>query len=344
MCDDPERGRPEAPSRARPSSRQPTMTSSADQPALVADIGGTNIRFGLATAAGIERAAAYRCADYPSPAEAARAYCAEVGARPRQAAFAVAAPIRGDSVRLTNQVWAFSIDGVRGELGLDRLEVVNDFTALALALPALAADDLREIKAGATGVEAPKVVLGPGTGLGVAALVPAADGWIPLTTEGGHRDLAAASEREWQIVRHLGQRFEHVSLERALSGPGLVNLYEAITRLADDEPKSLTPADVVAGARDGSSPACVEATKLFTGWLGAVASDLAVTFGAFGGVYLGGGVLPKMGGAFDVDRFRQRFLAKGRFRDYLQPIAVSLIERPSVALLGAARALAKPPK
>ena len=319
------------------------MSSPQEQPALVADIGGTNIRFGLATPAGIERPGAYRCADYPSPTEAARAYCAEVGARPRRAAFAVAAPIRGDSVRLTNHVWAFSIAVVRGELGLDRLEVINDFVALALALPDLAGDDLREIKPGTVAAGAPKVVLGPGTGLGMAALVPAAGGWIPLTTEGGHRDLAATSEREWQIVRLLGQRFEHVSLERVLSGPGLVNLYEAITRLAEGEPKSLTPPDVVAGARDGSSPACTEATRLFSSWLGAVASDLAVTLGAFGGVYLGGGILPKMGAAFDVDRFRQRFLAKGRFRDYLQPIPVSLIERPNVALLGAARALAESP-
>lgn len=341
MCDDPGRGLPGARSRERPRLPNLPMTPTADQPALVADIGGTNIRFGLAGPGGVQRPAAYRCADYPSPTEAARAYCTEAGARPSRAAFAVAAPVRGDSVRLTNHVWAFSIAGVRGELGLDRLEVVNDFAALALALPALTGDDLREIKPGTPAERAPKVVLGPGTGLGVAALVPVRSGWVPLTTEGGHRDLAAATEREWQIVRHLGERFQHISVERVLSGPGLVNLYEAITRLSDDEPQSLTPANVVAGARDRSSPACVEATNLFSSWLGAVASDLAVTFGAFGGVYLGGGILPKMDAAFDIDRFRERFLAKGRFRDYLRPIPVSLIERPNATLLGAARALAE---
>ena len=143
-------------------------------------------------------------------------------------------------------------------------------------------------------------------------------------------------------MRHLRERFEHVSVERVISGPGLVNLYEAIAHLSNDEPQSLTPAAIVAGARDGSSPACAEATKLFSIWLGAVASDLAVTFGAFGGIYLGGGVLPKMGEVFDADGFRERFLAKGRFREYLRPIPVYLILRPYTALLGAARALEHP--
>lgn len=317
------------------------MSSPGKHSDLVADIGGTNVRFALATPTGIERMASYRCADFASLTDAARRYCAEADGRPpRRAAFAVAGPVRGDTIRMTNHVWTFSIDRVRIELGLDRLEVLNDFAALALALPELTRDDLREIKPGTETERAPKVVLGPGTGLGVAALVPTAAGWTALTGEGGHSDLAAQSEREWQVVRHLRTVYEHVSVERVLSGPGLVNLYEAISRLSDADPQSLTPAAVVAGSRDGSSPACGEATRLFSTWLGAVASDLAVTLGAFGGVYLGGGVLPKMGEAFDVDRFRERFLAKGRFRDYLRPIPVSMIQRPDAAMLGAARALA----
>ncbi len=316
------------------------MNAKARHPTLVADIGGTHVRFGLETPAGIESAITLRCADYATLTEAARAFLAQsAGPRPRRAAFAVAGPVQGDTVRMTNHVWAFSIEGVRQELGLDRLEVLNDFAALALALPALAGDDLTEIKAGTVAEHAPKAVLGPGTGLGVAALVRAGQSWTALTTEGGHRDLAAQSEREWQIVRQLRERFEHVSVERALSGPGLVNLYEAISRLSDTEPQSLTPAAVVAGAREGSSPACVEATQLFSSWLGAVASDLAITLGAFGGVYLGGGILPKMGPVFDADRFRERFLAKGRFRDYLRPIPVYLITLPQATLVGAARAL-----
>ncbi len=318
------------------------MTASPQQPGLVADIGGTNVRFGITTADGDVRGiTTYRCADYPSLTAAARAYLDAAGEPPpSQAALAVAGPVQGDTIRMTNHLWTFSTADVRRELELDRLEVLNDFAALALAVPALAGEDLTVIRSGTAVGSAPCAVLGPGTGLGVAALLPDGDSWTALTTEGGHRDLAAQNEREWQIVRHLSQRFEHVSVERVLSGPGLVNLYEAISRLSDEEPQSLTPAAVVAGARERSSPACVEAAKLFSGWLGAVASDLVLTLGAFGGVYLGGGILPKMGGVFDVDFFCERFLAKGRFREYLRPIPVAVIVRPYATLLGAARALA----
>ena len=317
------------------------MIRSHEHPALVADIGGTNVRFGVATVSGeIQSVSSLVCADYPSLTEAAKAYLETVdGPSPRWAAFAIAGPVQGDTIRMTNHLWTFSARTVRRELGLDRLEVLNDFAALALAVPALSGDDLTEIRPGRPASQAPRAVLGPGTGLGVAALLPDGDSWTALTTEGGHRDLAAQNEREWQIVRHLGERFEHVSAERVLSGPGLVNLYEAISRLAEEEPQSLTPAAVVAGARERSSAACVEATNLFSGWLGAVASDLVLTLGAFGGVYLGGGILPKMGEVFDVDRFCERFLAKGRFREYLRPIPVAIIVRPHATLLGAARAL-----
>jgi glucokinase len=232
------------------------MTRPREHTSLVADIGGTHVRFGIAAAGGrIGDPSTFRCADYASLTEAARAYLEEVdGPSPRRAAFAVAAPVQGDRVRMTNHVWSFSIETVRRELALERLEVLNDFAALAVALPALGDEDLTEIKAGDPAPDAPLAVLGPGTGLGVAALVPAGDSWTALTTEGGHRDLAAQTEREWRIVRHLQERFEHVSVERVLSGPGLVNLYEAVSRLAGEEPQSLTPAAIVAGAREAGLP------------------------------------------------------------------------------------------
>ncbi len=316
------------------------MAARLRESSLVADIGGTHVRFGLATpAGGVEKIHSYRCASYGSIGEAVRAYLERVGGRAlRRGAFAVAAPVEGDRIQMTNHVWSFSIEAVSRELGLERLEVLNDYAALAMAIPSLAGDDLREIKPGTPDGRAPVAVLGPGTGFGVAALIPVGDSWTALTTEGGHQDLAAHGEREWQIVRHLCDRFDHVSVERVLSGPGLVNLYEAISRLSDIEPQSLNARAVEAGARDRSSPACVEALALFTGWLGAVAGDLALTLGARGGVYLGGGMLRKMEDVFDADRFRERFLAKGRFRDYLRPIPVYSIVRPQAALLGAARA------
>lgn len=316
------------------------MGAPHDPCCLVADIGGTHVRFGLATsAAEVESIHSFHCAAFGSIGDAVRAYLERVGERaPRRAAFAVAGAVEGDRIQITNHVWSFSIEAVSRELGLERLEVLNDFAALAMAVPALKGEDLLEVKPGTRGERAPIAALGPGTGFGVAALIPAGDSWTPLTTEGGHQDLAAHTEREWQIVRHLCDRFEHVSVERVLSGPGLVNLYEAISILAGREPQSLSAPAVEAGARDRSSPECVEALALFSGWLGAVAGNLALTLGARGGVYLGGGMLRKMYDVFDADRFRERFLAKGRFRDYLRPIPVYSIVRPQAALLGAARA------
>lgn len=316
------------------------MDARTESASLVADIGGTHVRFGLATGDRVERETELECADYDSPAIAVRAYLKQAGeARPRRAAFAVAGPVLGDRVRMTNHVWSFSIDAVRRELGLERLEVLNDFAALALAVPALGGDDLWELKPGAADRRSPIAVLGPGTGLGVAALVPLGPSWTVVTTEGGHADLAASTEREWQIVRHLRERFGHASAERVLSGPGLVNLYQAVSRLAGIGPDSLSAGEVVAGARARSSPACVEALALWSGWLGALAGDLALTFGALGGVYVGGGVLPKLRDVFDLGLFGGRFLDKGRFRDYLRPVPVYAIVRPQAALIGAARAL-----
>lgn len=321
-------------------SRLVARRAAAEDRALVADIGGTHVRFGIARAGGVEDVRTLRCAEHATLADAVGAYLRATGLElPRKAALAIAGPAEGERIEMTNHVWSFGREELRSELGLERLEVLNDYTALALSLPALGDADVREIKPGRAVERAPIALLGPGTGLGVAALVPAGDSWAALATEGGHRDLAAHDEREWQVIRYLQERFEHVSVERALSGPGLVNLYEAVTRIDGEEPQGLTPPSVVAGARDGSSAACVEAAQLFAGWLGAVAGDLALTYGARGGVFVGGGILPKMGEVFDAERFRLRFLAKGRFRDYLRDIPVRLIVRDYAALVGAARAV-----
>ncbi len=312
---------------------------------LVADVGGTHVRFALAGSDGqLVHGRRAECAELPGLAAALASYLGglPVAERPTRAAVAVASPVTGDEVRLTNLDWSFSIAGVRDELGLERLEVLNDFTALALGVPHLAATDTRILKPGTPRTAAPIAVLGPGTGLGVSILVAAGDGWTALASEGGHGDLAATNEREWQVAQALGRRFGHVSAERALSGPGLVNLHRAVGELRGGTAADLRPEEVVAAATTGDE-AAAEAVALFCGWLGAVAGDLALTAGALGGVYLGGGVLPAMGKAFDVARFVARFVDKGRFAGYLEPVPVLLISAPDVALRGAARALAGPP-
>lgn len=315
------------------------MSQNPDLFALVADIGGTHVRFALwSEGEGLGSRQTLFCADFASPAEAVQSYLGSVRPRTRPAAacFAVAAPVDEDRVEMTNQIWRFSVQRTRRQLGLDRLEVINDFAATALAVPALGPEDRRRLKEGEARADSPVAVLGPGTGLGVSALIPAGGGRLALSTEGGHRDLAARNEREWQIVQVLRHRFGHVSAERVLSGPGLVALHQAIAEANGRAPEELEPDAVVARATLEREGVAEEALSLFSGWLGAVAGDLVLTLGARGGVYLGGGILPRLGANFDEERFRSRFLDKGRFRAYLEPVPVDLITSEDVALEGAA--------
>ncbi len=312
-----------------------------DAPGLVADIGGTNARFALVGPdATVESIQVLATAEHRSLAAAVEAYLELSGReRPRQAVFAIAGPIAGDEVRMTNAAWSFSAAAVRDQLGLDGLQLLNDFAALALSLPALGPEHTPLIKAGEAVPGTPLAVLGPGTGLGVGALVPADDGWVPVTGEGGHRDLAAADEREWRIVQRLGAEYGHVSAERVLSGSGLATLYRVIGELEGRPAEALDAAQITHRAATQKCPLCAEAIRIFSGQLGAVAGDLALTLGARGGVFLGGGMVSKMGEEFRVDEFVARFEAKGRFTEYLRRIPVRRIEHPYPGLVGAARAL-----
>lgn len=311
---------------------------------LVGDIGGTHARFGIVDADGrLGEDRVLECARYPSLVAAATDYLSgrDAGSSPRLAAVAVACPVLEDQVHMTNHPWSFSVAATCRALGLETLEVLNDFTALALAVPTLRLEDTRELRPGRPRPRAPIGVMGPGTGLGVSVLVPLAQEqqWLALPCEGGHRDLAAGNEREWRIVEWLHARFGHVSAERVVSGPGLVNLHEAIRDLDGQEPRAREPAEVVAGAVAEGCPSCREAVAIFSRQLGALAGDLVLTLGARGGVFIGGGVLRGMGSAFDVDLFNDGFLAKGRFREYLEPIPVRRVLDPTAALVGAAHAL-----
>lgn len=318
--------------------------------ALVADIGGTNARFGLMNGAGLHHSRIYPTAAFPSLEAAALAYlgdCADAcPVRPRQGAFCVAGPVTGDDVSLTNvkPPWRFSIDGVRRALGLDRLVVLNDFTAAALSVPRLGPGDVFQVGGGDPVPGAAVAVLGPGSGLGVSGLIPGPTGWLPLASEGGHATLPAADERESAVLALIradkGSESGHVSAERALSGPGLVNLYTALCRLDGRTPDKDTPAAVTTAAADGSDPLCVEAVAMFCSLLGTVAGNLALILGARGGVYIAGGIVPRLGReALLHSPFRARFEAKGRMSAYLAPIPVSVITHPLPAFLGLAEAL-----
>jgi glucokinase len=310
------------------------------RPRLLADIGGTNARFALAAPDG----GPYGVTVLPSErftglAEAAEAYLADIGsgARPVRAAVAVASPITGDQVTLTNRQWSFSIEALRNRLGLERLSVVNDFTAIARAIPYLEAGDRVAVGGGAAAPDAPVAVLGPGTGLGVSGLVPdRAGGWLPLSTEGGHVTLPATDAREMAVIDWLRGRYEHVSAERALSGPGLVNLHEALARIAGRDAEALEPAEITARALLGNDPLCADAVALFCAFLGTVAGNLALSLGARGGVWIAGGIVPRIGDAFARSPFRARFEAKGRFTDYMKAIPTWVITHKYPAFPGLA--------
>jgi glucokinase len=313
------------------------------QPRLLADIGGTHARFAWQAGAGapLTDEVVLPCDDHSSLEAAIGHYLARRGGhRPMEAALAMANPVQGDQVHMTNRDWSFSVEALKHSMGLRRLVVLNDFKALALALPALQANELLPLHPGTADPHAPRAVLGPGTGLGVATLVSTPQGDVALEGEGGHVTLAAADEEEAAVLAWLRQRFGHASAERALSGPGLVNLYQAACGLSGQTVASLTPADVVDAARSGTDPACTKALGWFMAFLGNVAGNLALTVGARRGVYIGGGIPPRIADLLPASRFSERFLGKGRFRGYLSSIPVHLIDaRSSAALRGATRAL-----
>lgn len=306
-----------------------------DALALIADLGGTNARFALADAEGTRDTKILHAADYPSLLDAIRAYLDAVrpATAPTQAAIDVASPVTDDRVTLTNATWSFSIADLKAQLKLDQLEVINDFTAVALAVPHLGLSDRRQIGEGTPLADEPIGVLGPGTGLGVSGLVPTAGRWAPLAGEGGHVTMAAATDREDAVLDRLRRRFTHVSAERVLSGMGLANLYETLSQLDGVDPVPRDAAAVSDGARAGD-PHCHEAVTIFASMLGTVAGNLALTLGSRGGVYIAGGIVPKLDTLFDADLFRERFEAKGRMRPFNAAIPTYLVTHPLPAFLG----------
>ena len=315
-------------------------------PRLLGDVGGTNARWAWQSAPGqpLSHISTLAARAHASIGECIAAYLKQQSlARPRDVAFGIATAVTGDSVSMTNHPWSFSIDTLRRSLGAARVRVLNDFEALAHAVPALQPADLYAVGSGSPMPGATLAVIGPGTGLGVSGLVSDGQGgWRVIAGEGGHVTLAACTPRESSMLAVLRERFGHVSAERALSGPGLVNLYEAVCVLDGETPDALEPAQVLTRSQpgaEGHDTQCEEAVNTFAALLGTVAGNLALTLGARGGVFIGGGIVPRLGERFATLPFRARFDDKGRFRFYLEAVPVWVITARAPALLGAARAL-----
>ena len=336
--------------------RRPELRQAADlasHPRLLADIGGTNARFGWVDAPGapVTQVCRLPVPGFAGPAQAARSYLDGLARQlgpayraPRQAAFAVATAVAGDRIAFTNSHWAFSRVEVQAALGLDGLVMLNDFEALALSLPCLGPAQLRA-HAGATAlaVGAPGAgmlaVVGPGTGLGVGAVVSTRQGWVALPGEGGHATLAASDDLESALLACVRQRYAHVSAERLLSGIGLPLLHQALGQVQGAMPEALTAAQIVEQGQSGGDVLCGQTLDLFCALLGGFAGNVALTLGARGGLYIGGGIVPRFADRFFASAFRERFEAKGRFRDYLAAIPTALITDTLAALSGAALAI-----
>lgn len=305
---------------------------------LVADVGGTNIRLQLVdlNTGEVSQLRKYLCADHPTIVAAIQTYLADCG-HPRvvTGCVAIACPTNDDWIAMTNHSWAFSRQQTQAELGWRSLHMINDYTAIAMSLPHLDRSQAIQIGGSAPVYGAPIAVLGPGTGLGVAHLVQVDGKWQALPGEGGHVDFAPNSEEEIAILRFLMKRYAHVSVEQLLSGPGIVQIYEAQAEIQGQPAVFKEAAEITSAALDERCPVAMATLASFCAILGSVAGNLALTIGAFGGVYVAGGIVPRFISYFENSAFRQRFEAKGRFTAYNGRIPTFVVIEEQPGLVGA---------
>jgi len=320
----------------------------ANTPYLVADIGGTNARFGLVTQpiiAGnrfqIEEIQKYPSKQFVGIAQAVQHYMNTLGTlRIKGACIAVAGPAETDNILLTNLNWHFSINQLKQDLKLEELKVINDFAAYALATRYLAKDKTIRIKSGNPIESAPVAVIGPGTGFGVACLINQATTqsphWKVLASEGGHMSLAPQSKLQSEVIQYLNKKSAFVTLESILSGPGLCNLYAALNAINGIHEKSLNASQISQIANNDSGSLAFKSFDLFCNWLGQAASDIALSLGARGGIYLCGGILKKNAALLSQSQFIDHFVKNPIMKDYLQNIPINLVTENNSALTGAA--------
>jgi glucokinase len=313
---------------------------------LLADVGGTHVRFALAAPANTQPLLGdsirhYHVADFATFTDVALAYLGETGAHPHNGVFAFAGPVGGDEVRMTNHPWAISRSSVRAKLAFASLHFVNDFAAMSLCIALLGERDVHVIgspgapRLGATSGQT-FAVLGPGTGLGVGALLLRDGRMFALETEGGHTAFAPRTDEEIEILRRLGARFGRVSNERLLCGKGLSNLHRALGEIHGTFTESLGPEEITRRANTGTDAGCERAVEVFCELLGAVAGDFVLAFGAWNGIYLSGGMTPVLLPWLERGGFRRRFEDKGRFAERLAQVPSIAIVHPYAGLLGAA--------
>lgn len=325
-----------------------------EQLGLIADIGGTNARFALTPIRTIAAGAALKLteadliaptalngAEYATIADAIEAYLSGPAAdypRPEHSVMAIACPTDQDQITMTNHTWSFRVSELKAQLGFTTLTFINDYNALANAIPQLDADGLIKVGPGEAVTGKPIAVTGPGTGLGLAALAFIDNEPVTLETEGGHAHFAPTTETEIGILQHLLTKYERVSNERLISGMGLENIYQALTAMNGEE-KQLSAPEISASALKGSDPLCEQALAQFCSILGNYAGDVSLTIGAKGGVFITGGIVPRFIDYFKQSDFRARFEDKARLSGFVQTIPTYVVVSEQPGLLGSAAVL-----
>ena len=327
-------------------SRNPTAkltTPASAAPLLAADVGGTHVRVGLVQPGSSASAPMqlltyrqYRCADYPDLSSILAQFPVD-RATVRECAIASAGHALPDGTVISaNLPWPLSCNRIRDDLGFAGVHLVNDFEAVAHAAGHINASQVLQLTGPADAPRGPTLVIGPGTGLGAAVWIPVGNRSVVLATEAGQASLAATTDLEMAVLQQMLRDRSHVSIEQALSGPGLLNLYNALCAVRGTTPTHATPDAVSAAACDGSDPLAVETLQLFCGILGSTIGDMALLYGVQGGIYLAGGILPKISQFLLNSTFVERFLNKGPMRKALQSIPVKLVEHGQLGVIGAA--------
>jgi glucokinase len=315
--------------------------NASDAPLLAADVGGTYARIGVVQFGGqtphVLHFEKYRCADYPNLSAIFEHFLSDSRVRVSNGAIAIAGYVLDDNVINNNLPWSVSLAQVRHALGLNDLQVVNDFTAVAHATNYVTERDVTPIAATSAPLEGPVLVVGPGTGLGAAVRIPTARSTVILSTEAGQAALTASTDLEIEILKYFLRDGSHVPTEHVLSGPGLANLYTAVAALRGAKSNALTPREIAETGVDGSDAIAVETLSVFCGWLGSIVGNFVLLYGAQGGVHLAGGILPQISKFLINSDFTKRFHDKGAMRKVLERVPVSLIEHGQLGVLGAAR-------
>jgi len=304
---------------------------------LVADIGGTNARFAIYNKAtkilsNIEK---YTITDDTRLSQLITDYLQQCPVNITRACLAIACPIEGDKIAMTNNHIEFSRSELQLELSLKQLEVINDFTAVAMSVPALKEEDIYQIGGTKADINYPIAIYGAGTGLGVAHLIKVANQWLSLSGEGGHVELPMINVHEDQVLSMLRNKFGRVSAERFLSGSGLVNIYQALAEMTNQDKQDITPSEIVTQALEKSSQLSLQTLTLFCAFMGRFGGNLALTLNTRGGVYIAGGIVPRFLKFFEQSDFRYNFDTKGRMGRLLKSIPVYVITHPDPGLLGA---------